>query len=324
MDLTLDEWGATIEDEYLRQFITQGGAAVKFAVVPTPAIGRAAQRALQAAAEAHGCQVALVDAAQTRIHMIDQVFFALARQVDWDALARAVVRQALSEARLSVPDGDARVTYADLAALNDEDEFDVRRLLRAQLRRHIGQDFAMAPEFRVAMIRLCQAQLETDEVDLAETAAIRAWLRGELRLVSAVKRAGIFQKIGRHNARDMLLSLAHWLRLGGRPGLLLILDIERYLAARRPADGSLFHSPTTVLDAYEVLRQFIDTTDELEGCLIVAIAPREFLSDPKRGLERYAPLQTRISDEVQDRFRVNPLASLVRLREVERATGATP
>jgi hypothetical protein len=321
MDLTLDEWLATVEDEYLRQFITQGGAAVKFAVVPSAETSRALQRALIEAAVAQGCQAAVVDAAATRIHMIDQVFFAVARQVNWDALALAVVRDVLAEARLFVPTGEERLTYSELAALNQEDEFDVRRLLRTQLRRHVGQDFAMAPEFRVAMIRLCQAQLETDEVDLAETAAIRSWLRGELRLISAVKRAGIFQKIGRHNARAMILSLAHWLRRAGRAGFVLVLDLSRYLATTRPADGSLYHTPTTVLDAYEVLRQFIDTTDELEGCLIVAIAPHEFLDDPRRGLERYAPLQTRISDEVQDRNRANPLAALVRLRDVQRGYG---
>ena len=54
-----------------------------------------------------------------------------------------------------------------------------------------------------------------------------AWLRGELRRISEVKRALIFQRIARHNARHMLASLAHWLRITGSAGLLLILDIAR-------------------------------------------------------------------------------------------------
>jgi hypothetical protein len=163
------------------------------------------------------------------------------------------------------------------------------------------------------MMRLCQAQLEAEAIDRAERQAIGDWLRGELRLISALKRSLIFQKVARHNARDLLLSLAHWLRLAGTSGLVLALDIQRYLESHRALDGTLYHTPMAVLDMYEVLRQFIDATDELEGCLIVAIAPRAFLDDPKRGLERYPPLHTRISDEVQDRFRANPLASLVRL-----------
>lgn len=53
--------------------------------------------------------------------------------------------------------------------------------------------------------------------------------------------------------------------------------------------------------------------DELEGCLIVVLAGPEFLDDERRGLDRYDAPRLRISDEVRDRHRQNPLASLVRL-----------
>jgi hypothetical protein len=175
----------------------------------------------------------------------------------------------------------------------------------------------MAQEFRIAMLRLCQAQLEPAEGQQAEAKAIREWLRGELRSITALKPALIFQRIARHNGRDMIVSLVHWLRMAGKQGLVLALDIDRYLADRWPAnrDGSsLYHTTTAVLDAYEVLRQFVDATDELEGCFIAVIAPPTFLEDPKRGLHRYDPLKLRIWDEVRDRHRANPLASLVRLR----------
>jgi hypothetical protein len=179
----------------------------------------------------------------------------------------------------------------------------------------VFRNYAMAQEFRIAMLRLCQAQLEPAEAQQAEAKSIKEWLRGELRTITALKPALIFQRIARHNARDMLLSLAHWLRLAGKHGLVLTLDVDRYLADRWPADrdGSLYHTTTAVLDAYEVLRQFVDATDELEGCFIAVIAPPAFLEDPKRGLHRYDPLKLRIWDEVHDRHRANPLASLVRL-----------
>jgi hypothetical protein len=67
------------------------------------------------------------------------------------------------------------------------------------------------------------------------------------------------------------------------------------------------------MDAYEVLRQFVDATDELEGCLIGVLAPLEFLDDERRGVERYTALKLRVWDEVRDRQRANPLAALVRL-----------
>jgi hypothetical protein len=217
----------------------------------------------------------------------------------------------------SIPEDAADINYRQVAALNDYDEHELRRDVRRTLTQGLFRDYAMAQEFRYAMLRLCQAQLEQDPLQMAEREAILQWLRGELRLISALKQALIFQKIGRHNARDMFLSLAHWLRVCGRSGIVLALDIQRYLAQQRPNDGSLYHTPNTVLDAYEVLRQFIDTTDELESCFIVVIAPTAFLEDSRRGLEKYAPLQTRIWNEVHDRRRANPLSSLIRLLAVE-------
>jgi hypothetical protein len=47
--------------------------------------------------------------------------------------------------------------------------------------------------------------------------------------------------------------------------------------------------------------------------LVIAVVPPELVSDEKRGLPAYAALQLRVADEVRDRRRTNPFASLVRL-----------
>jgi len=321
VDLRPVEWLATIEGEYLRDFIPAGGAAVKFAVVPTPETNDAARTALVQAARRAGSEVAIVDAAATKIHMMDQLFFAVARQLDWDELARCVVGRLVQRQGFRVPEGPDALDYRAIAEANRYDEGELRRDVRLLLTEHVFRDFAMAQEFRIAMVRLCQAQLDPSESVQTEADAIRAWLRGELRLISALKPTLIFQRIARHNARDMFLSLAHWLRLAGRQGLVLVLDITRYTVDRRQADGTLYHTTTATMDAYEVLRQFIDATDELEACFIAVIAPTAFLEDQKRGLQRYDPLKLRIWDEVHDRHRANPLSALVRLRAEEARTG---
>lgn len=113
----------------------------------------------------------------------------------------------------------------------------------------------------------------------------------------------------------MLFSLAHWLRVNGKSGLVITFDISRYLISTRSKDpdAGFFYSIPAVLDAYELLRQFIDGTDEMESCLVVVVAPKDFLIDDKRGINRYDALKLRIWDEVRDKLRQNPLASLVRL-----------
>src|SRR3712207_180748 len=121
MYVPLDEWIGTVEGEYLREFVTQGGAAVKFAVAPTSQARERARAELERAGRAAGCQVAYVDAAATKLHLIDQLFFAVARQIDWDALAAAMLRQLLTGNGFVLPAWAEPLDYRTIAEANDYD-----------------------------------------------------------------------------------------------------------------------------------------------------------------------------------------------------------
>jgi hypothetical protein len=166
----------------------------------------------------------------------------------------------------------------------------------------------------MAMIRLCLGQMDSGAGSPFMTESVKAWLCGELRQISALKEALIFQKIVRTNARYMFASLSRWLRLVGNTGLVVSLDLSRCLESKKPTspDG-LYYGVSATLDAYEMLRQFIDGTDELESLLLVVSVPPEFLTDTRRGLNRYEALKLRIWDEVRDRKYQNPLGALIRL-----------
>ncbi|MHB8342616.1 MAG: BREX system ATP-binding domain-containing protein, partial [Mycobacteriales bacterium] len=185
-----------------------------------------------------------------------------------------------------------------------------------ELQQRVHRDYAMVSEFRTAMLRLCQAQLRAGQVSEAEHAAIHAWLRGDLRQISALKSTLIFRRIGRHNARPMLFSLAHWLATGGRAGLVLVFDLRRLGFARRPSPEERhghYYTKAALLDAYEVLRQLVDNTDEMANCFVAVVASPAFVTDAARGLDAYQALKLRIFDEVRDRNRDNPFSSLLRL-----------
>jgi hypothetical protein len=305
---------AFLRAEYLADFIRGGGAAVKFVVpldgTPPEEVGAALRRE----AEAEGYLHARVDAREVKLHMIDRLFFDVARQVPWDALARAVVVGALEELRFRLPAGEAALSLDSLAAANEYDAQELRRDLNRRLQQRILGDYLLAREFRTAMLRLCQAQVDDGAAAQHDRAAILEWLTGTLQRISGLKDVGIFQRIGRHSARHLLLSLTRWVTLAGRSGLVLELDIARYAVARRGSAGEgLYYTKAAAMDAYEVLRQLIDATDELAACLVVVGCAPEFLSDDARGIEAYHALKLRIWDEVHDRRRANPLAALVRL-----------
>lgn len=311
------EWlDKVLREEYLRDFIPGGGAAVKFAVGSAD-VRTSLREGLRELARTEGSLFAAVDAAATKTHMVDHLFHEVARQVDWNELAYNFVSRIIVENGLHVPSTRSDFSLAAIAGLNGQAELLLRNDVKQWLTQMIFYDYQMSQEFRIAMIRLCMAQLDPEEKDSFLTNAVTEWLRGELRLISAVKEALIFQKVARHNARHMLFSLTHWLKLCGKRGLVLWLDVSRYTAASRalPPDG-FFYSTPAVMDGYEVLRQFIDGTDEMECCLVIVGTATEFLTDTRRGLDCYDALRLRISDEVRDRARENPLSSLVRVSAV--------
>ena len=142
----------------------------------------------------------------------------------------------------------------------------------------------------------------------------------DLRQMSALKSALIYRRIARHTARQILFSLPHWLATNGHAGLLLVIDIRRLGVARRPPveeRAGQYYTRLGLLDAYEVLRQLVDSTDELARCCVVVIAAPELLTDESRGLDAYQALKLRIFDEIRDRRRDNPFSSLVRIGREE-------
>lgn len=308
-----------LSGEYLGDYLSGGGAAVKFIVPPDDATAEVLTEALADAATAAGFMNLRVDAVSTRIHLMDQVYFDIAHQIDWVGLARRATRRAMTTAGYWPPPELAEGESISAEALAGHHQVDVAELTRdlnRQLQIEVMRDFSMVREFRIAMLRLCQAELASGQVTDAERDAVIAWLQGELRQMSLLRSATIFRRIGRHNARQMLFSICRWVAANGYAGVVIELDVRRLGFARRPLPeerNGFYYTKAALLDGYEMLRQLVDNTDELAKCCVVVVAAPEFITDENRGVDAYQALKLRIHDEVRDRSRQNPFASLIRL-----------
>jgi len=313
--IAVEEYLPFLVREYLADYVARGGAAVKFVVPSDDEVASAFCEGFSGAAAHAGYAVASVDAAETRVHLVEQVFFDVARQIDWDGLATVAAARAATDAGYPPPE-DQGLSIERLAAHHHVDPRELKRDLDRALQTTVQRDYAMVSEFRTAMLRLCQAQLRSGQVSDAEHGAVIEWLQGDLRQISALRSALIFRRIGRHNARQLLFSLAHWLAVNDRAGLALVLDLRRLGFARRPSPEERhghYYTKAALLDVYEVLRQMVDNTDEMAHLVLVVVAAPAFLSDTGRGLDAYQALKLRVFDEVRDSMRDNPLSSLVRL-----------
>jgi len=335
MSVELSEWAGLLRREYLDGFIEGGGAAVKIAVAPAASTWGVAQ-AVESQARAGGYAVARVEAARTRVHMVDQIFHAVARQIDWDGVARRRLSLLLWGNGIQADPAQLHDLEA-VAQANGRHRRDLLNEVNRLIENAVLRNYGLSREFRTAMAMLCWGIVNPQNVSPTDSEVIVRWLRGEKAPLAALKKVQIYGRVGRHNARLMLASLSRWLRQSGTPGLVLILDLNAVVAPSTlstpstPASTSTSSTPSTsgeaegggepslrytrgaLLDAYEVLRGFIDDTDQAAHFLMVVVAGPGLLDDPKRSVDNYTALKMRIVDEVHDRTRDNPLNAMVRL-----------
>lgn len=309
------EWLRFLRTEYLETYVREGGSAVKFAIPFEDAARSELDAGISSAARELGFLRVQVDAAETRVHLVDQVLYRITEQLDWNDLCVRVVAALAEQRGLRLPEpGDG--SFGDrLAAANATDAKAVLMEMRPVLTQEVYKNRRLAKDFRIAMMHLCLGQLSGESEAASTTQVLTDWLTGRNKSVSAVRHFQIFNRINRTNARHLLESTLAWVRLARHPGTILQLDIDRLVLPRNPRDDRPFYTTAALLDAYEVLRQFIDGSDRLGGCLLLITAGKDFLDeDPQgRGLGRYEALKFRVFDEVHDRDRANPMASLIRL-----------
>jgi hypothetical protein len=309
----LSKWFSFIDEEYLRGFVRDGGSAIKFAVPLDDAFRTDILDGLSGLAAQAGYSVVKISAAETKIHLMDEVFFRTAEQVPWQILSRRFIAKLAADAGYEwTEDGDGPL-YTRLAWKNQVDP----QMLLLDLKKAIGnvvlKEPALSRDFRVAMAQLCIAELSGGQDGLTAVNVLTDWLTGRNRAVSAVKPYHIFRKINRSTARFFFESMVRWTRLNAFPGIVVLLDTQRLMLAHKPQDLSPFYSKAAVLDAYELLRQFIDGADNLEGFFMVVVPDFDFLEDPNRGIGAYEALKFRVFDEIHDRNLANPMASLGRI-----------
>ncbi len=311
MAIAADAWLDVMRREYLGDFIPAGGGAVRFVVADATPLDRVV-RGLRDRAAACGLELVQLDLASVRLHMLQNVVFAIADALPWERLLQTRLEMLVAGAGYRWPEPGQALPLPALAEANGVAAHLLRRDLTQALSREIWQDSHLTQDFRNAMIALLELRLTGEDAALAE--AVMRWLRGGLRNIGQLRAAQIGRRIGRQNARAVLMSLCRWVRSCEGVGVALLLDIRQLHRDRRAITEGLVYTPAAVMDCYEVLRQVIDDAEHFPGLFVVALADGAFVGDdPRRSLGQYIALQMRIWDDVRPQGSDNPLAPLVRI-----------
>jgi hypothetical protein len=309
-------WLGFIEREYLSGFISDGGSSIKFAVPLDDVLRSDLSDGLAAAAERLGYLVVYINATETKVHMMDEIFFRAASQIPWQHLSRRVIAELAADAGYDWAEVADVPLFQQLADANGVEPQMLLLELKQAIGRRVFKEHKVCKDFRVAMTHMCLAELSGGQDGAMTSKVLIEWLTGQNKAISPLKPYQVFRRINRATARYFFQAMVQWIRLAQYPGILIILDAARLMLARNPHDQGHYYTKAAVLDAYEVLRQFIDGADQLTGCMLVVVPAVSFLEDHTRGLGAYEALKFRVFDEVRDRRFVNPMASLVRLSHI--------
>lgn len=314
--VSLPNWMRHIRQEYLETFVRHGGASVKFVVTPESQRD-ALVASLRSASGDLGFQFATVQATETRVHMPQDIYYALARQTNWRLLARRRILQLAASRGFKVegiaPELDDDI-YERIERANGAQPNSCLMELRPELQQSVLKSLEMMRDFRVAMMQLCVLESVQSNAEYGGQALLD-WLTGANVRMSNVRHFSIFTAINRTTGRAFLESALHWIRETGQAGTVILLDNARVTVPRDPRDGYRFYQRAAVMDHYELLREFVDSADRLKGTLLVVSTNTDFTDTTPggRGYGAYPALQTRVMDDVRDRNLANPVASLVRL-----------
>ena len=310
--IPIQEWLHFIDSEYLSTFIKDGGASVKFAVTPEQRKPEL-YRALKAQCQELDYIFVELDAITSRVHMPQDLFFALARQIDWRLLARRMVLRLAEERGFNVDEIDLKDNSENIfRALGLANSLDARFILqdiRRAIETRVYKNQHMARDFKVAMTHLC-----TNMGSGESTQPLLDWLTGENTRIGNVRTFYIRTSINRTTARHFIESAMYWVRHVGFAGTVVLLDNTRVTVGRNPRDGKRYYTRAMTIDHYELLREFIDDVDRLTSTMIAIVTNIDFVDDLSiRSWKIYPALQTRIMDDVRDRNLINPVAALMRL-----------
>lgn len=313
--LESEEWLRFMRNEYLDTFVKEGGATIKYPIALREEIIPSLRDGLIRNAEESGYLVAHVDAANTKVQMMDQIFFRIAEQIPWRIICEKVILKLAAQHGYIMPLDGEKPLIIRIAEANHVTVETVQLSIRPLIEKNILKYYKYAKEFRIALTHLCSMILAKEsDMDYME-AILMAWLTGKLRSVSDLKSYGIYNRINRTNARFMFESLLRWIRFGDYSGLMVVMDIRRLSVSRNPRNDKLYYTKAQLLDAYETLRQFMDSLERLKGFFMVVIPDIDFINEDScsRGIGLYQALRFRVVNEIHDRERVNPMATMIEI-----------
>lgn len=309
----LDSLTGFLRRHYLEDYLPQGGSKIKFAVGRRGSGKSHFAACLLREAEALGYRTVCFSAGEVWLHDFRETYLGVLRRCSLEELLADCAAQIVRELGYDPADVGENRRFLDYLAEKGEGDALARGEIRSALRRAFTRNPLLDSSFAACCSLLVGDALGYPVLEPANRELLLAYLNGSKAVKPAQIRAlGVTPSgVTRYNARNLLRSLSELVHLGGRPGLLLVIeDLE--LLLRRGGEGTLNYTKMRREDAYESIRQLIDDIDTMHHLMVLFCADRELLDNENYGMKSYQALWLRVQNEVVS-TRFNRFADLIDL-----------
>lgn len=231
------DWLKVLDDEYLKEYLSSGGSAVKVLAVPDSMDVNSLVSDIERKAEQYNYENVFLDPLKASpdgkkpdLHRIDKFFFAVTQNTDWIASSRQLARNYLLMNGMTIPDSDDISNVEMIAEINNMSVHDLMNIYQTSLSQSVLRNQSLSNEFRIAITSLIRSVLLPDTSTPNRQELILGWFEGKTQpgAAAALKKVRIFEKINITNARVMLQSYTKWLPDTGKSGLVITLDLRPY------------------------------------------------------------------------------------------------
>lgn len=284
---------------YLEAYLPEGGSKIKFAV-GRPGSGKTHLAAcLLHEAEELGYLTVSFSAGEVWLHDFRETYLGILRRCSLDGILSDCAAQIVREMGYDSAEVGENRRFLDYLAEKGEGDALSKGEIRSALRRVFTRNPLLDSSFAACCSLLVGDTLGYPVLEPANRELILAYLNGSKAVKPAQIRAlGVTPSgITRYNARNLLRSLSELVHLGGRPGLLLVID-DLELLLHRGGEGRLNYTKLRREDAYESIRQLIDDIDSMHHLMVLFCADRELLDNENYGMKSYQALWLRVQNEV--------------------------
>lgn len=311
MTLGYELWPGFVKDNYLDFFIKEGGSKVKILVGREGSGKSHLLRLIEADACKLGYETASFSLREDFFKFNDMASFyrMVAERVAWEGFWRGLAHEFAAFMGYGEKYDGQKTVYVLLV----EDGFSPREAKREVIKG--ARDFLKRADLIPSFVNFGYSVLNAlngeEEINYELLDIAERWIKGENLNRYEMDRLQAFEKLKKVNARSWLDSLIKLLVLGGKKGLVVLIDDGEVIVQKDVETGRYYYSPNAAKDICEMIRQFIDDGELLKHFMFLLAGRQEMLEDRSRGFKSYEALWMRIQSGLVEVEAFNSLADVV-------------